>query len=126
MADVRTKMVLMGNFLEVAAILNPEALTYNLTEVLEPLSLLGNFELPFNANRKLAKNILEENKFVPPYKFDERSVFQFKSLKNLLCGFPYLRRRGLLLNLAEVQFFRNYCWSRCILNGTLDNNWSGL
>jgi hypothetical protein len=88
MADVRTKMVLMGNFLEVAAILNPEALTYNLTEVLEPLSLLGNFELPFNANRKLAKNILEENKFVPPYKFDERSVFQFKSLKNLLCGFP--------------------------------------
>ena len=40
----RTSMILLRNLLEVVAILNPEMLNFNLTENLDPISYLAEFE----------------------------------------------------------------------------------
>ena len=79
-------MVLLRNLLEAVSILNPESLNLNLTESLEPISLLADFELPFNVTRALAEAILNQNSIGP--NFDKNLLFQFKTFKNLLCGFP--------------------------------------
>ena len=79
-------MMLLRNLLEAVAILNPETLNLNLTESLEPISLLADFEFPFNVTRNLAENILDQNSISS--NFDQNLIFQFKTFKNLLCGFP--------------------------------------
>ena len=81
-------MILEGNLLEAAAILNPDSLSYNLTEAVEPLSVLGEFELPADVVVRLADKIVSANGFETLlYHFNESTVFQLESLKHILCGF---------------------------------------
>ena len=81
-------MILEGNLLEAAAILNPDSLSYNLTEAVEPLSVLGEFELPADVVVRLADKTVSANGFETLlYHFNESTVFQLESLKHILCGF---------------------------------------
>jgi hypothetical protein len=81
-------MILEGNLLEAAAIENPDSLSYKLTEAIEPLSVLGEFELPADVVVRVADKIVSANGFDTMFlQFNESTVFQLESLKHILCGF---------------------------------------
>ena len=80
-------MFLEGNLLEAAAILKPESLSYNLSEAIDPLSLLANFDLPDETVTIVADKIVASNSFDLSVNFDETTVFHLESLKQILCGF---------------------------------------
>lgn len=79
-------MILLRNLLEVVAILNPEMLNFNLTENLDPISYLANFEFSVDVAKNLAENFLDANSM--SLNFDKNLIFRLKNLRNLLCGFP--------------------------------------
>ena len=82
-------MILERNLLEAAAILNPDALSYNLTDSIEPLSLLADFDLPHDVIVTLSEKVLALNPLLlkTDATFDESTVFRLESLKHILCGF---------------------------------------
>jgi hypothetical protein len=50
-------MVLEGNLLEAAAILNSSSLSYSLSAAIDPLSLLADFDLPNDTVKALADQV---------------------------------------------------------------------
>ena len=80
-------MILEGNLLEAAAILKPESLSYNLSEAIDPLSLLADFDLPDETVKLIADKVVASNSLDLSVTFDESTVFHLESLKQILCGF---------------------------------------
>ena len=79
-------MILQGNLIEAAAIIDPSNLSFDLSTSIEPLSSLAEYNLPKETVKTIADKIVAENS-LNSAAMDESTVFHLESLKQILCVF---------------------------------------